>query len=60
MKTRGLNVVAVDAKAEALWRTAAEAAYPKVRGKIVPEAAFDEAQKILADYRAKKAAAPKK
>ena len=60
MKERGLNVVVVDAKAQALWRAAAEAAYPKVRGKIVPEAAFDEARKILADYRSKKAAAPKK
>jgi TRAP-type C4-dicarboxylate transport system substrate-binding protein len=60
MQKRGVNVIAIDAKTEALWRTAAEAAYPKVRGKIVPEAAFDEARKILADYRAKKAAAPKK
>lgn len=60
MQKRGLNVVAVDAKTEALWRAAAEAAYPKARGKIVPEAAFDEARKILADFRAKKATAPKK
>jgi len=60
MKARGLNVVAVDAKAEAAWRAAAEAAYPKIRGKVVPEASFDEARKILADYRAKKAAAPRK
>ncbi len=60
MKARGLNVVVVDAKAEALWRSAAEAAYPKIRGKIAPEAAFDEAQKTLAGYRAKKATAPKK
>ena len=60
MKSRGLNVVAVDAKAEGQWRTAAEAAYPKIRGKVVPEAAFDEARKILAEYRAKQAPAPKK
>ncbi len=60
MKKRGLNVVAVDGKAEALWRAAAEAAYPKARGKIIPEAAFDEARRILTDYRAKKAAAGKK
>jgi TRAP-type C4-dicarboxylate transport system substrate-binding protein len=60
MQKRGLNLVAIDAKTEALWRTAAEAAYPKVRGKIVPEAAFDETRKILADFRAKKAAPPKK
>ena len=60
MQKRGLNVIPIDAKTEALWRTAAEAAYPKVRGKIVPEAAFDEARRILGDYRAKKAAAPGK
>jgi len=60
MQKRGLHVVAVDAKAESAWRTAAEAAYPKVRGNIVPEAAFDEVRRILAEYRAKKAAAPKK
>jgi TRAP-type C4-dicarboxylate transport system substrate-binding protein len=59
MKARGLNVVAVDAKAEAAWRTAAEAAYPKVRGKIVPEEAFDEVRRILADFRARKAPAKK-
>jgi TRAP-type C4-dicarboxylate transport system substrate-binding protein len=60
MKARGLNVVVVDAKAEALWRTAAESAYPLIRGKIVPEAAFDEARKVLAEFRAKKATAGKK
>jgi TRAP-type C4-dicarboxylate transport system substrate-binding protein len=60
MQKRGLNVVPVDARTEGLWRAAAEAAYPKVRGKIVPEAAFDEARRILADYRAKQATAPRK
>lgn len=58
MRKRGLNVVTVDADALARWRTAAEAAYPKARGKVVPEAAFDEARRILADYRARKASAP--
>jgi TRAP-type transport system periplasmic protein len=60
MKKRGLNVVEVDAKAQALWRTAAEAAYPKARGKVVPEAAFAEVQRILAEHRAKKTTAPQK
>lgn len=60
MKKRGLNVVEVDAKAQALWRAAAEAAYPKARGRVLPEAAFDEARKILSEYRATKAAAPGK
>ncbi len=60
MRKRGLTVVAVDPKTEALWRTAAEAAYPRIRGKIVPEDAFDEAKRLLADYRAKKAAAARR
>ena len=51
MKKRGLVVVPVDAKAEAAWRAAAEKAYPKVRGVIVPAEAFDEARKLLAEYR---------
>ena len=60
MKKRGLTVVAVDAKAEALWRGAAEAVYPKIRGKIVPAEAFDEAKKLLGDLRARKGlAAPR-
>jgi len=51
MKKRGLRVISVDAKTEALWRTAAEAAYPRIRGGLVPADAFDEAKKHLAEYR---------
>jgi len=54
MKKRGLNVVAVDAKAEAAWRAVAEKAYPMIRGKAVPAESFDEAKKHLAEFRAKK------
>jgi len=51
MKKRGLNVVSVDAQAEGLWRQAAESAYSRIRGGVVPADAFDEAQKHLQEYR---------
>ena len=51
MKKRGLNVVAVDEKARALWQKTAESMYPKVRGVIVPADAFDEALRYRDEYR---------
>ncbi len=51
MQKRGLNVVAVDAKARALWQKTAESFYPKVRGPIVPAEAFDEALRFRDEYR---------
>ena len=51
MRKRGLNVVAVDAKAEAAWRRLAEGIYPQVRGPIVPADAFDEALRYRDEYR---------
>jgi len=51
MKKRGLNVVAVDAKARALWQKTAEDVYPMVRGKIVPADAFDEAMRYRDEIR---------
>ncbi len=57
MKKRGLNVVVVDPKGEALWRATAESVYDRIRGRILPAEAFDEARRHLADFRAKKAAA---
>jgi TRAP-type C4-dicarboxylate transport system substrate-binding protein len=51
MQKRGLNVVAVDAKARALWQKTAESLYPKVRGAIVPAEAFDEALRFRDEYR---------
>ena len=52
MEKRGLKVTPVTAELEAEWRTAAEAAYPKIRGKIVPADIFDEALKLIGEYRA--------
>ncbi len=51
MRKRGLNVITLDAGDEAAWRAAAEGAYDRIRGKIVPAAAFDEAKRHLADFR---------
>ncbi len=59
MKKRGLKVVPVDAAAEAQWRQLVENAYPKIRGKVIPAEAFDEARKHLADFRSQKGAAPR-
>jgi TRAP-type C4-dicarboxylate transport system substrate-binding protein len=62
MKRRGLTVVAVDARAREQWRRTAESVYPRIRGAIVPAAAFDEALRLRDEYRrtsgAKGAGAP--
>jgi len=55
MRKRGLRVHAVPPEVEAEWRREAEAAYPKIRGVIVPEAMFDEVVKRLKAYRAARA-----
>ena len=59
MKTKGLNVVPVDAKTLELWRKTAETFYPKIRGGFIPADAFDEAIKYRDEYRKQKAAAKK-
>ena len=51
MKKRGLNVVAVDAKAREQWKKTAESLYPKIRGAVVPADAFDEAMRYRDEYR---------
>lgn len=52
MKKRGLTVTDVTPELEAEWRTAAEAAYPRIRGKMVPADIFDEALRLIREYRA--------
>lgn len=52
MRKRGLKVHPVTSEVEAEWRREAEAAYPKIRGVIVPEDMFDEVVKQLKVYRA--------
>jgi len=51
MKKRGLNVVPVDPKTHEAWVKVVEAAYPKIRGRMVPADAFDEAMKYRDEYR---------
>jgi TRAP-type C4-dicarboxylate transport system substrate-binding protein len=55
MKTRGLNVVTVDAKTKVQWQKAAEALYPRIRGRIVPADAFDDAIRYRDEYRRSRA-----
>lgn len=57
MKKRGLVVVPVDARARELWRKAAENAYPRIRGSVMPAEAFDEALRHRDEIR-KRSAAP--
>jgi hypothetical protein len=38
---------------EAVWRAEAEKVYPDIRGTIVPEDVFDEAQRLIQEYRAR-------
>lgn len=52
MEKRGLKVTKLTPEVEAEWQAAAEAVYPQIRGKIVPEDIFDEALKFIAEYRA--------
>lgn len=56
MQKRGLQITPVPPALEGEWRTAAEAAYPMIRGKIVPAEIFDEVQRLLKEYRARQPA----
>jgi TRAP-type transport system periplasmic protein len=60
MKSAGLTVVPVDAKAKALWLKTAEGAYPKIRAEFMPSDAFDEAMKYRDEYRKLHPGTPKK
>ncbi len=51
MRKRGLNVVAVDSRTQALWQKTAESMYPRIRGVIIPADAFDEALRYRDEYR---------
>jgi TRAP-type C4-dicarboxylate transport system substrate-binding protein len=45
MTQRGLTVVKLDAAALQQWRSVVEAVYPAIRGKFIPEGAFDASMK---------------
>lgn len=55
MRKRGLRVHALTPDVEAEWRREVEAAYPRIRGPIVPADMFDEVVKQLKAYRAARA-----
>jgi TRAP-type transport system periplasmic protein len=55
MKKRGLKVVPVSAAQRAQWQHFAEGLYPKIRGRVVPEEAFDEAMRFRDELRKQQA-----
>jgi len=56
MQKRGLNVVRLDAATQADWKKEAEASWPKLRGRVIPEDLFDEVIRLRNEYRAKRPA----
>jgi TRAP-type C4-dicarboxylate transport system substrate-binding protein len=57
MKKRGLTVVPVSASQRAEWQKLTESLYPRIRGRIVPAEAFDEAMRYRDEYRRTRGAA---
>ncbi len=56
MRKRGLNVVPVSAAQRAEWQKLTESIYPRIRGKVVPAEAFDEAMRYREEYRKQRGA----
>ncbi len=54
MQKRGLTVVTPDAASLARWRSEAEAAYPKIRGRLVPADLFDEVVRLRNEFHAQR------
>jgi TRAP-type transport system periplasmic protein len=53
MVKRGLQVHKVTPEVEAEWIAVIDTIETKVRGKVVPADLFDEANRLIKDYRAK-------
>jgi len=51
MEKRGLKVTRMTPELEQEWRAAAEAVYPQIRGRLVPADIFDEALRLIREYR---------
>lgn len=51
MKQRGLTIVPLDAPARQQWLREAENAYPRLRGTYAPADLFDEAKRLVEEYR---------
>ena len=56
---RGVKVQKMTPEAEAEWLAVIDKVQDKIRGKIIPADMFDEAQKLLKEYRAAGGAKPK-
>src|SRR5437773_4555741 len=52
----GLQVHAVPPEVDEQWRAFAETVYPKIRGTLVPADMFDEARRLVNEYRENRAA----
>jgi TRAP-type C4-dicarboxylate transport system substrate-binding protein len=52
-RKHGLHVHRMTPETEQAWIAAAEAAYPKIRGHIVPADLFDSVQSLLKEYRSR-------
>jgi TRAP-type C4-dicarboxylate transport system substrate-binding protein len=55
MRRRGLQVHAAPPEAQAEWQQLVAAAYPRIRGGMVPPDVFDLVQQALADFRSGRA-----
>jgi len=58
MQKRGLRITSPDAGTLAEWRREVEAAYPKLRGRLVPAELFDEAKRLRDEFRSGGGAKP--
>ncbi len=54
MKRRGLKVTTPTAELEAQWQSFAESVYPEIRGRLVPADMFDEAVRLVGEFRARR------
>jgi TRAP-type C4-dicarboxylate transport system substrate-binding protein len=52
MEKRGLKVVHLNAEQERGWQAFAQQLYPLIRGRTLPAASFDEALRLVGEYRA--------
>jgi len=59
MVKRGLQVHKVTPEAEAEWQAEVDKAQDQFRGKIVPEDVYDEAQRLIREFRTKGGGKPK-
>jgi hypothetical protein len=53
MERRGLTVQRIEGELERRWVEYGESFQPRIRGSIVPEAAFDEIMSLVNEYRAR-------